>query len=262
MVIESIPMPVGMAYAVVASLVIVILFRKDKFSKKIGYTFLVISTLFGFLVFAPMLPCQFQAVIVGNAKQLGAPIGIAIIVLVLFIILAFVFGRAFCGYVCPVGAIQELVYHIPTKKLKIKTKSIPIVFRLVFLLIFIVLALVFSIGVLKYLGIRHFFYLNFASVFFYVFLALLIVSLFVYRPLCRFFCPYGALLSVASIKGLFKIRRNDNCIDCEKCEEACPTSEAGSADLKQECYMCGRCKDVCPVDALEYTRKQASSKNS
>ena len=50
-------------------------------------------------------------------------------------------------------------------------------------------------------------------------------------------CPYRALISLSAIKSRLKFRRNDNCIDCQKCEEACPTHEAGRADWKQECYM-------------------------
>ena len=255
MVIESIPKAVGMAYAIIATLIIVLLLRRGKFNKRIGYLFLGVSTLLGFLVFAPMLPYQFQTVLLGNTAQLGVPIAAAIAVLVLFIALSFVFGRVFCGYICPVGAVQELVYHIPGKKMRITSKTVTIVFRLLFLAAFVILALGFSIGLLGYLGIRDFFHLNFASGSFYVFLTLVIISIFVYRPNCRFFCPYGALLSLASMKGLFKFRRNDNCNYCEDCVSACPTNEAGEADLKQECYTCNRCKEACPLDAIEYSRK-------
>ena len=66
------------------------------------------------------------------------------------------------------------------------------------------------------------------------------------------------LLSFTSVKSIFKLRRNDKCIDCNKCEEICPTNEAGRLDLKQECYLCNRCKDICPVDAIEYNRKEVT----
>lgn len=234
MVIESIPSAAGMAYAIIATIIVVILFRKGSFSKRIGYVFLSISTLFGFLVFAPMLPYQLQAVVLGNTKQLGAPLPIAIIFLVLFIALSFAFGRAFCGYICPIGTLQELIYHLPVKKVRIKSKTITIAFRLVSLVVFLVLASVSSVGILKYLGIRDFFYLNATSVFFYIFLTLLIVAVFAYRPFCRFLCPYGALLSLAAIKSRFRLRRNDDCNECGNCEDACPTGEAGKRDLKQK----------------------------
>jgi len=68
LVIDSIPQVVGMAYAIIATLVIVILLRKDRFSRRKGYIFLVVSTLFGFLVFAPMLPLQLQTILHGKCK--------------------------------------------------------------------------------------------------------------------------------------------------------------------------------------------------
>jgi len=258
MVIESVPKIVGMAYAIIATIIIFMLLRRGKFSKRIGYIFLAVSSLFGFLIFAPMLPYQLQAVILGNVKQLGAPIALTIAVMILFIVLAFMFGRTFCGYVCPIGTLQELVYNIPTKKLRINNKVIPVVFHYIFFIAFVTVALTLSVGLLKYLGVRDFFYLNTPSAFFYVFLGLLIISAFVYRPFCLFLCPYGVLLSLAAIKSRFKLSRNENCTDCGECEEVCPTFEAGRTDLKQECYICARCQYVCPNNAIEYTRKQES----
>ena len=256
MVIESIPKTVGMGYAIVALIMLVLLFLRGKFNRRIGYLFLVVSTVFGFLVFAPMLPNQLQALLLGTTKQIGGPIPLAIAMLVLFIVVAFVFGRIFCGYVCPIGTLQELVYLLPGKKFKVTNKVIPIAFRLIFSLAFVILAAGFSIGLLKYLGVKDFFYLNTGAVFFWVFLAIVLISALVYRPFCRLACPYGALLSLAVIKGRFKLRRNENCINCKKCREACPTNEVGWTDLKQECYMCNRCKEACPVNGMGYTIKQ------
>ncbi len=255
MVIESIPRIAGMAYAIIATILVTTLLHRGKLNKKLGYVFLVVSTLFGFLVFAPMLPNQFQSVVLGNTGQLGAPLALAIIVLIVFIVLAFVFGRVFCGYVCPIGALQELLYKIPVRKFRIGSKVIPIVFHYAVLVVFVVLALTLAIGLLKYLGVRDFFYLNTASVFFYVFLGLSVISVFIYRPFCRLACPYGVLISLAGIRSRYSLRRNENCTDCGECEEVCPTHEAGREDLKQECYLCQRCAYICPNNALEYTRR-------
>jgi len=256
MVVENIPKMFGMIYAIISLFILAYLFHKDKFNQKIKYLFLTISALMGFLVFAPMFPNQLQVLLLGNIEQLGAPLPLAILGLVLFIFLTFVFGRIFCGYLCPIGALQEVFYHIPLKKLKIKNKTIPIIFRLLFFIVFIISGVIFSRSSLKFFGFSDFFNLIFNSIFFYIFLAFLATSIFIYRPFCRFFCPYGALLSFASIKSLFKLKRNDRCVDCKKCEVICPTNEAGMTDLKQECYICNRCKDICPVNAIEYVKNK------
>lgn len=256
MVIESIPKIVGMVYAIAATILVITLLRQRRLSKKTGYIFLAVSSFLGFLIFAPMIPYQFQAVILGNVNQLGAPIALAIMGLVIFVVLTLVAGRVFCGYVCPIGTVQELLYNIPTKKFKTHNKSLPAVIRYTFLVVFIVVAVTLSIGLLKYLGVRDFFYLNTSSVFFYVFVGILTVSVFFYRPFCRFTCPYGALLSLAAIKSRFRLKRNENCTDCGLCDEECPTSEAGRTDRKQECYFCQRCLDICPHSAIDYSKNK------
>jgi len=58
-----------------------------------------------------MIPLQFQLLILGGIKKLGAPLPLVIGILSLFIILTALFGRIFCGYLCPIGTIQELMYN-------------------------------------------------------------------------------------------------------------------------------------------------------
>ena len=152
MVIESIPKAVGMGFAVVVSLLVVVLLLRGKFNRRIGLVLLVAATLMGFLVFAPMLPNQFQVLLLGKTKQLGVPVPLAGAVLFLFVAMSFVLGRSFCGYACPIGAVQELVFVLPGKKLRLNNKKITLVFRLASLAAFLVLALGFSLGMLNYLG--------------------------------------------------------------------------------------------------------------
>jgi NAD-dependent dihydropyrimidine dehydrogenase PreA subunit len=47
--------------------------------------------------------------------------------------------------------------------------------------------------------------------------------------------------------GLIVYNDQASCIECGKCEFACPVDEAKRGDLKGECYLCGRCTEVCPV---------------
>ena len=114
-------------------------------------------------------------------------------------------------------------------------------------------------NLLAFFGIHDFFNLALSagSV---VFLIMLLVSLVFYRPFCRLVCPYGLVLSLGAAKSLFRLRRTDACIECGKCEKACPTDEAKREDGKAECYLCGRCTDVCPRDALVYAKDRPPEK--
>jgi len=256
MIIDGIPQIAGMVYAIAATTIIALLLRRRRFNKKTGYIFLAASTFLGFLMFTPMLPYQFQTLILGNIGQLGGPLPLAIMGLGIIAALTIVAGRVFCGYVCPIGTAQELLFNIPAGKCRIRKKSLPVIVRYVFLAAFIATAVTSSVGLLNYLGLRDFFYLNTWSAFFYVFLGLMVLSVFLYRPFCRFACPYGVILSLATIKSRFNLRRNGNCTDCAICEEECPTSEAGRGDRKQECYQCQRCVYICPYDAIDYSTNQ------
>ena len=252
MVVESIPKSVGMGFAVLVSLVVAVLLLRGKFNRRIGLVLAAAAALMGFLVFAPMLPNQFQSLLLGKTKQLGVPVALAGAVLGLFAVMAFVLGRSFCGYACPIGAVQELAYKLPGRKLMLRNKKVTQAFRLASLAAFLALTLGFSLGMLNYLGVRDFFYLE-PTWYLPVFAAIVVLAVFLYRPFCRLVCPYGAILSLAAVKGALKLRRNDSCQDCGKCEKVCPTNEAGAGASKQECYLCLRCVEVCKLNGFSYS---------
>jgi ferredoxin len=82
---------------------------------------------------------------------------------------------------------------------------------------------------------------------------IMLLSLIVERPFCRYACPYGALLGLSNRFRIFKIRRvASTCIDCKACDRACPMginiSEA-AAVTDAQCISCLRCtsEQACPV---------------
>jgi polyferredoxin len=139
------------------------------------------------------------------------------------LLFAFLFGRVFCAGVCPFGALQELLLiknHRLPRPLTTVLGMIPWIY-LLFALLYAVtrssfilcrfdpFVPIFRLG--GDLGM-----LVFGSV-------LLLVSLFVSRPFCRFLCPYGALLGVFASVSLWRTKiTRKGCINCELCHHACP----------------------------------------
>lgn len=142
------------------------------------------------------------------------------------ILVTLFFGRVYCGTACPLGALQELIsikqFRLP-KLLNISLKLIPP--------IFLGLA-VLSAGVgSEYLICRWDPFVNIFRLtgnrtsLFYSGLFILL-SLIIYRPYCRFLCPYGFILRVTSLLSLNHLEiTNKGCNNCNLCRKACPADE-------------------------------------
>jgi polyferredoxin len=90
----------------------------------------------------------------------------------------------------------------------------------------------------------------------YVALGLVILlSLFIERPFCKYACPYGALLGIFNLFRIFGIRRNaPTCISCKACNRACPMNidvMSSKAVKDHQCISCFECTSerACPVPA-------------
>jgi polyferredoxin len=93
--------------------------------------------------------------------------------------------------------------------------------------------------------------------------ALTVASLFVYRPWCHFFCPFGLVGWIVEKKSLFKVKVDyDTCTACEACAQACP-STVMNAILKQnrvtpDCFSCATCIETCPTDSIHFATGKRS----
>ena len=145
-----------------------------------------------------------------------------LLIFLLPIIFALLFGRVFCAGVCPFGALQELVNIKNYKLSKALTTVLGIIpwLYLIFAVLYAVTRTSFLIcrfdpfiGIFRLGGDIGF--ITFGVI-------LLIASIFTGRPFCRFICPYGALLSLFSRVSIWKTTMTTNCINCELCHNACP----------------------------------------
>lgn len=179
-------------------------------------------------------------------------------------------GAAFCGYLCPLGSVQDWIGCIGKKTFKKKynrfvgrkVDNILGYMRYGVLLIIMVqttrmLTLVFQ-RVDPYYALFHFWTGDVFISAILVLGAILILSLFVERPWCRWFCPFGALQGVMQLLSPWKIRKNrELCTSCGVCSRACPMRihiHEKSAVLDTRCNRCGKCLAACPSPgALTYS---------
>jgi polyferredoxin len=195
----------------------------------------------------------------------------SVILLGIVLILAVVFRRTFCGQICPLGALQELAGKLGAVLRKGKARLVvpASVDRFARYLKYAVLAF-FTIWTWQAaeLVIRPYdpwvawMHLSTTEVWaeFGIGIAVLAVSIVgsvVYdRFFCKYLCPMGATLGLISRLSVFKVRRNaDTCIDCGKCDKACPMNVSVSTVEtveSAECINCNECVNACPVkDTLQ-----------
>ena len=185
-----------------------------------------------------------------------------------------VLGRAVCGFLCPFGLLQDLLNKIPfVKKIRTfkgdrklrKMKYIVLIVLVIAIPIFAKLTPTFckflcpsgtlsgvllSISdskIIALLGGRFMWKLS-------VLLIVVILSVMIYRPFCKYLCPLGAIYAPFNKVALLRMEcDSESCIDCGACKDACgmgvdPTKDAND----MECIRCGACIKSCPVKALSY----------
>jgi len=139
------------------------------------------------------------------------------------LIVALFAGRAFCAGVCPHGALQDLLLIKPLKVpawLEHGLGILPFIF-LGFGLAFAATGTGFPIC--RYDPIVPIFRLNGPGLMITLAAITVLLGMFVGRPYCRFLCPYGALLKLASLAAKWRVRVTpDICTQCRLCENACP----------------------------------------
>lgn len=251
--------------------VIIFLLCKNRMNSVVKIVLLLISiACFGFLLgksFNPMTGMvKFMKGVAGIEPNTAA----WALVFVCFLLLAVIGAKVVCGWICPFGALQELIYKIPGfGKFKTKYKIQFWLSNSVRILIFLgcIAAILFNLFGLREQGrvIYHvinpfnLFEFNFSLVSIPVYIGIsFVIGYLFYRPHCYFVCPFGLLSWLFEKMSIFRVWINrEKCTDCKACVKACPgKAMEGIYEAKffsADCFSCGECLDSCKFDALSYS---------
>jgi polyferredoxin len=177
------------------------------------------------------------------------------------VVMTLVGGKAFCGWVCPLGAMQELIGRIPG----LPRKRMPFAFSNG---VRVIAAIAFAVGLAVFGTITYDWFNPFEALHWTdlthplvwaPFVAVVAASLVFYRPFCALLCPMGLLTWALERASLGRIRVTSECDDCGACVKA-TDCQALPAILDRrstipDCHGCGDCLGTCKREFLQFSWK-------
>ena len=193
----------------------------------------------------------------------------------ILLLYSLMFGRMICGWLCPFGLVQELMYKLKTPKLKkgpvTRVLSWLKYIILVFFVFVVPIAYAFrdtpfpafckficpagtlegGVGLLSN-AVNASYFSMLGPLFtwkFMLMVSILIGCVFIFRLFCRFICPLGALYGLFNKISIFGVKVEEHkCVNCGLCMKHCKMDIRHVND--HECISCGECIDVCPTQAI------------
>ncbi len=199
-------------------------------------------------------------------------------------------GRFICGWLCPFGWVQDLLYKIPLFK---KKKNMPGHKKLRWLPLAILIGFVLALPMLvtgvtgmgdpwfcKYIcpsgllfggipltavneGLRAAIgpLFQWKSL---ILLAVVLLSIKYSRPFCKYVCPLGAIYGCFNPISLYRLKVDESaCVHCGKCQKTCPADiPVWEQPNGMDCIRCGKCRDACPTGAISSTLEELLNKKA
>lgn len=214
-----------------------------------------------------------QSVLCGNGSR------VSFYILGVLMLFGVILGRAVCGFLCPFGLMQGVLYKIPFIKKNLPKRADRILryVKYLVLILFVVLLPIFArnefgIGTTwfcKYIcpagtleagvpllitnaslrtSIGGLFYWK-AS----ILIVLILASFITYRPFCKYLCPLGAFYGLFAKISMARMELDKSaCTECHVCEKKCDMQVDILKNINSaECIQCGKCIDVCPNGAIK-----------
>lgn len=170
------------------------------------------------------------------------------------VITTLLWGRVFCGFMCPFGALQDIIDWVVPRRFQrplpqqVHDRAVYVKYGVLAL---IVLPALLGSHVSLYEYFEPFgtvFFLSPSRLLWAIAGAFLLAAAVIPRFYCRYACPLGAALGVVSLISLNRIGRVEQCDHCKVCEQKCPTGAIRGSEV--DFHECVRC-NVCEVQLLE-----------
>lgn len=184
-----------------------------------------------------------------------------------------VFGRLICGFLCPFGFLQDLLFKVPAPK-KLRTFRGDAQLRNLKYAVLLIMVLIlpfahkFTPVYCKYLcpsGTLSGILLSTAdsrlrSLFGWIFtwkafvlISVVLASMVIFRPFCKYLCPLGAFYALFNKVSAVRLHVDgDRCVRCGACTKVCDMAvDPAVSPNHTECIRCGKCVNCCPHGAID-----------
>jgi polyferredoxin len=197
----------------------------------------------------------------GYMAKLHSAVFVMLLALLIGLVLT---GKSFCGWICPLGTVQEALGKVGRRlwprlynRVPRRVESVLRYGKYVMLIWIIVQtarsARLFFESFDPYYNLFSIWSDQIAWVGYAVVVGTLLTSLFIERPFSRYACPLGAMNGFFNSFSLFQIKRDaSTCTDCGRCDKACPVKievSKSAAVRNTECTRCLECVEACPVNS-------------
>ncbi|MDD2539418.1 MAG: 4Fe-4S dicluster domain-containing protein [Desulfuromonadaceae bacterium] len=266
----KIPVKFGLWFIYLAS--IFVLLKKRNITSGVRRALLFTAILiFGVVLGSdpnPMGTIKDAIYLYGTAHVIFPP---RMVALSIFLLIVFFANKYICAWGCQAGALQELIFRInqtDEQKAAVGRKiTLPFALtnsvRCAFFCVFIFVTFTWGIDIIGPIDPFKIYKPTQLGLIGGIFIgSLLVASLFIYRPWCHLFCPFGLVGWLVEKASLVKISVNyETCIACQKCATACP-STVMNAILKRDkttipdCFACYSCREVCPTGSICFSSRK------